>query len=426
MRSGDLAVPDRLFGAVALQLAMALLVGGTSRPLHVFACLLASLPTLYLLLSGTRSSVPLGWIATAALALFGLAWLQLVPLPPAVWTALPGRDLAVQALEVAGIDPGWRPIALDPGAAFASLLSCVSPLVLLTAFARLNDGERASILKGILAFALMSAVLGMVQRLTGALTPYDIDHAGYATGLFANRNHLAAFLACAVALVPAALGPGDRKEARLLCAGAIIVLMAGIIASTSRAGIALGLVAVLALPAIYRSGWRLSAGVALAIVLAAAVTMQLPALAPVVDRFALLGTDQRLIMAETTWKAAQAFLPWGSGWGSFVPVYMAREGQVDRQKQERLSHRLRIGDPALIQRPCRKESQQQDDDIARQQAKIPAQPPPLQRRDRCKTPLCRGRADVGGCVHSPPCPRCTTDPVPEKIFPWWEVIGDFP
>lgn len=425
MLETDASRRDRLFAAVACQLAVAMLLGGTARPLHVFVALLASLPTLYLLLAGTRRSVPQGRILAAALALFGLAWLQLVPLPPAIWTALPGRDLALQALAVAGLDPGWRPIALDPGAAFASLLACTAPLVMLAAFARLTDSERAALLQAVVAFALLSAMLGIAQRLTGTLTPYAIDHAGYATGLFANRNHLAALLACAIVLAPAALTWGDGTARRLLAGGAIAVLAAGIAATTSRAGIALGVAAILALPLAYRSGWRMAAGAGLALLVLLVVIAQLPALAPVAERFAALGDDQRLIMAETTWKAAQAFFPWGSGWGSFVEIYMASQSEKYGKQQERLPHSLRIGDAPGIDCAGRKKAEHQDYHIADQQPKVAAQPSPLQRGDRCEAPFHDRRADIGGCVHSRPFCSSTMDSVP-NFCPVAETIGDFP
>ena len=226
---------DRLFPAVALQLATMLVAGGTARPFNALLCLLASLPTLFLLLSGTRARRP-GWITATALALFAVAWLQLVPLPPAIWTALPGRDLAAQALDVAGLGPGWRPVALDPQAALSALISLVSPLVLLVAAARLSGTEQRTMLKGILAFALASAFLGLVQRLTGTFTPYDIDHAGYATGLFANRNHLAALLACALVLLPALFAPSRRRADILLVTAMGMVLVAGIVRFARREG----------------------------------------------------------------------------------------------------------------------------------------------------------------------------------------------
>lgn len=316
---------DLLFPAVAFQLTVALLIGGTARPLNVLLCFLASLPTLALLLMGKRARRP-GWIAWLALGLYALAWLQLVPLPPSIWTALPGRELALQVLQTAGLPISWRPLALDPGAAATALASIAAPLVLLVAAARLHSDEQRLLLRGIVALALVSAVFGVLQRLTGTMTLYDIEHAGFATGLFANRNHLAAFLACAILLLPAIRSHESDSRGALLALAAGLILATGILATTSRAGIALGMLALVVTPALWL---RLSRRVLLvgfaAIMVGGIALYQVPALEPVFARFAEIGQDQRVDMAETSWAAARAYFPWGSGWGSFVPVFMGFE-----------------------------------------------------------------------------------------------------
>lgn len=316
---------DWLLAAVAFQLAAALLVGGTARPMHVLLCFLASLPTLALLLAGTRHQCP-GWIPVLALGLYALAWLQLVPLPPAIWTTLPGRELAQQVLQAAGLPPGWRPLALDPGAAGAALASIAAPLILLLATARLHGEEQRSLLHAVVGLALLTAIFGISQRLGGSMTLYDIEHAGAATGLFANRNHHAAFLACALVLLPSlkstpAAGPGG-----LLAGAAGLILFSGILATTSRAGIVLGALALCIAALLWlRPSWRLITAGGAALVVGAIALTRLPALEPVFGRFAALGQDQRIAMAETGWAAARAYFPAGSGWGSFVPVYMGFE-----------------------------------------------------------------------------------------------------
>lgn len=316
---------DRLFAAVACQLAVALIIGGTARPLNVLLCFLASLPTLALLLMGTRRR-RLGWIELLALALYALAWLQLVPLPPAIWTALPGRELAVQVLDVAGLPLGWRSLALDPGAAASALASVAAPLILLIAAARLRSEEQRRLLQAVVALALTTAVIGVLQRVTGGMTLYDIEHAGTATGLFANRNHHAAFLACAMVLLPALKPSPATAGSGLLALAAGLILFTGILATTSRAGIALGALAVAVSPLLWlRPSLRIVVGGGVLLVAGGLALLQLPALAPVFDRFAALAQDQRLDMAETTWAAARTYFPAGSGWGSFVPVFMSFE-----------------------------------------------------------------------------------------------------
>ncbi|MBW7449480.1 hypothetical protein C0101_015670, partial [Staphylococcus aureus] len=44
-----------------------------------------------------------------------LVFLQLLPLPPGLWEALPGRQPFMQAAAVSGQPQPWRPLAIVPG-----------------------------------------------------------------------------------------------------------------------------------------------------------------------------------------------------------------------------------------------------------------------------------------------------------------------
>src|SRR5688572_6479268 len=48
--------------------------------------------------------------ALLLLALTAVILIQLIPLPPAIWSSLPGRSTYVQALELGGIPAVWRPL----------------------------------------------------------------------------------------------------------------------------------------------------------------------------------------------------------------------------------------------------------------------------------------------------------------------------
>jgi hypothetical protein len=53
---------------------------------------------------------------------------QLLPLPPAIWTSLPGRETVAAAFGLIGRDLPWAPLSISPGATWLSLLSLVPPL----------------------------------------------------------------------------------------------------------------------------------------------------------------------------------------------------------------------------------------------------------------------------------------------------------
>ena len=61
----------------------------------------------------TTLKVP-AMLLAMAIALVGL---QLVPLPPALWTALPGREGLATAAQLAGFPQPWRPL---PSLVFAA------------------------------------------------------------------------------------------------------------------------------------------------------------------------------------------------------------------------------------------------------------------------------------------------------------------
>lgn len=179
------------------------------------------------------------------LALIMLA--QLVPLPPFIWESLPGRDFIVSGLRDVGIAPAWRPLTLSPDRTLNALLALLPPLVALVAIAGMGAWGSARIVEVVLALALASALFGALQISGGAhsmLYFYRYTHDGLPVGLFANRNHEAAFLALSLPFLRIwamrAGGRPDRKRFRAIVAtlaAALLVLM--ILVCGSRAGFAL-------------------------------------------------------------------------------------------------------------------------------------------------------------------------------------------
>jgi hypothetical protein len=140
------------------------LAGGASRPdvlgqSVVRAAAALALVTTFLLAQRPEDQIPR--IVPALLAaIVALPLLQLLPLPPSVWQALPGRAVFQQA--VTGAQP-WRPMSIEPGAtvnAAGSLLIPVAVLVL-AAGVRRSEWERVILL--VLAIAGISAVVALMQ-----------------------------------------------------------------------------------------------------------------------------------------------------------------------------------------------------------------------------------------------------------------------
>lgn len=199
--------PSRTLGLVVVTSFgfVVALLGGSSHPdviqlvaLRPIAALFL-FPTLYFLTSdnlvGARPLVVL------MLALGGLMAMQLVPLPPDLWTSLPGRgDIA--ALERAlGLETGWRPLSWSPARTLNALASLAVPLIALLVALSLR-ATRFVLFHTILGIALLDAGFKLVQIASGTDRSFYLYSSakGYADGLFANENHSGVFSALAILL----------------------------------------------------------------------------------------------------------------------------------------------------------------------------------------------------------------------------------
>ena len=201
------------------------------------------------------------WAALAVAALFGrrptwdglmpvavllgvtalLPIVQLIPLPPGLWQALPGREVFASA--VVGTAQPWRPLSLVPGATLNAVASLIVPTAVLLLVAQMSKEGRAHLPELLFGLILASLVLALVQvSAGGSRNPFINETAGQVGGPFANRNHYALFMALGCLMVPvwtfrAAKAPGWRIPAAL---GLLPLLLLSILASGSRAGLLLG------------------------------------------------------------------------------------------------------------------------------------------------------------------------------------------
>jgi len=325
-------------------LALSVVLGGASRE-HTLRLAIVELAALPVLVIGAGRLIRAGLWRQHRFALGLLAavaaipLIQLIPLPPAVWTGLAGRDQMVLALELAGLQPGWAPLSVTPDLTLASALALIPPaavflLVLTTPY------PLTSRLVGVyLIAAVVGVLLGAAQLASGGerLYPWETTSAGSVTGFFANRNHLAnLLLACLpFAAVFGAATLRHRSDDRRLALwfGALFmgVVVVGLAAIRSRAGIILlGPVAIISLLAAWIAAGRGRPGPALigmAGVLAAAIgAVALFALPPILERFDVQSAPEgRFEGWPIVAGAAETYLPLGSGIGSFDAVFRSVE-----------------------------------------------------------------------------------------------------
>ena len=330
-----------LFALSSITLVLALFLGGGQGSVGEQ---LLSLPGLVLILIagfriGTsdvrRDRARWFWLLPAGLMVLPL--LQLVPLPYSAWTMLPGRGAVAAGLVTAGVAPAAGAWTLVPFVTEQILWSAVVPAGVFMSAVALQGSQRRALVGIVLAFAAISALIGLWQIMEGpdsALYFYRITNEGEAVGLFANRNHLAGLLAASLPVAAGMLAdrlrrhPHGMRDLRVWLLTALIVLLAvSATATHSRAGFGLLMLSVIAtvvvlLRARSRGPWArarhwLRAGALIAGVL--------------IVQFTLYGLlvrlesdpldDHRWTLAANTLQAAKPARGTGLGLGSFVHAY---------------------------------------------------------------------------------------------------------
>lgn len=345
--------PSLQFWLLAAFLLLVFLCGGASRidvqsllilrPASILVCALAAMTL-------TREQIRRhrGLLA-AATVLFLLAALHLIPLPPALWQSLPGREAAIAIDALAGLNEVWRPLTLTPMNGWHALVALFAPLAVLLLGIQLGKEDRYRLLPLVLGLGALSGLIGLLQVIgnpRGPLYFYRITNHGAAVGLFANRNHAATLLACLFPMLAvyasAAKATVDQQNSRQLQAAAMaIVLVPLILVTGSRAGLVTAGLGLLAAPLLFRrpapgrklrrenAGFKIGARPILA-------TMALLSVGFLTIFFARAEAIERLFAPSSPddnrldfWRVSIAmfrdYFPFGSGSGSYVEAFQIVE-----------------------------------------------------------------------------------------------------
>lgn len=278
---------------------------------------------------------PVFWLLMLCIA---LPLVQLIPLPPAVWTALPGRTLLEAATDAAGLPLPWRPISISPGATFNSLSALVIPFALYLVISILHQRQHWSLLSMLIAMMCVSAVVAVLQVSGGTFrNPLINVVPGSVSGTFANRNHFALFIAIGCVLLPVwATGTKTRRPWKLPVAlAALPILLMVSLASGSRSG------AILTALGIGMGLWIARHGVAtaaarfdrktlillglacLAALIAAVAASVSFDRAASIERAMSLQSGEDLRGRALPWvlELVKSYFPLGAGFGTFDPAY---------------------------------------------------------------------------------------------------------
>jgi O-antigen ligase len=302
-----------------------------------------------------RKFDPLVVVLLASPVLIGM--LQLVPIPSTWWAALPGHARYVDALHDLDIaTTQWRPITISPDATRASLLAGL-PLIAAFLVGYLATVRQYRMLIRVVAIvAFAQVLLGLLQLSGGERSPFYFGMPTYGSpiGTMGTRNEFANLIAMALcgyvwlayddvryamryqAGAPLTQGRFDDRHAMAAWVLGGLVLVVGILISHSRGGSFFGLgCALLALAVAglrvfgWSRGWRFALPLA-ALLLVGAVAMV--GLDAVVHRIAgeqlRSSAGFRGELWRSTWHAALAFMPFGSGWGTYDIAYRPFQSQV--------------------------------------------------------------------------------------------------
>jgi O-antigen ligase len=274
------------------------------------------------------------WSLLGAFAFIALT--QLVPLPPGGWGNLAGREVVLRDLAAAGAVGVWRPMGLDPEGAFRGVAALLPGLAILLGARELSDGGMVRLAHWVVMLASVSALLGMAQVAGGpdsALRLHDFHNWEGAIGFFANRNHQAAllYMSLPIALVLAShrisgnAPSGQPDVRRFLVILALPVILLGWAMTISRAGIGLGLVAMIGGMMVVLSSRQSTNRIRVVLLLVVAIGLLLALLqaAPELSRRLQqdLLDDSRWWLFASTWELRSQYGWWGSGLGSFEVVF---------------------------------------------------------------------------------------------------------
>lgn len=345
-RFGRFARPSLSLSLFWVLLASLWLAGGASRPDVLGQVVVRSAAWVLLVvfvLWGQRPSFAASRAMLAfVLAALALALIQLVPLPPAWWQGLPGRMPLADAIQASGQPLPWAQWSMSPTATLNAAGSLIIPFVTLILAGNIEQTERRFTTTALLIFIGTSMVMGLLQFSTGVFDNIFVNETpGVISGTFANRNHFALLLAIGCVLTPVwAFEERDGATWRTLpAAGLTLLFLLTLLATGSRAGLGVGMLGVLlgllisgrALRRALRRypSWvfpALLAGI-LAVIAIGVMVSVLAGRAEALDRLFAMdqGQDMRARGLPVVLDMIRAYLPLGTGLGTFDPVFRTNE-----------------------------------------------------------------------------------------------------
>jgi O-antigen ligase len=278
---------------------------------------------------------------------------QLIPLPPPIWTSLGGREMVVAGYKMLGQDLPWLPISLAPHKTLSSLLWLIPAVAVLLGTVKLGGFKASWIAWALAVVTILSVAVGAMQLAGGAQSPwyfYDITNHGVGVGFFSNANHEATLLVATVPFLAALYlsGTGKGRSTQhasgmlVILLGTLMVLVVGVAINGSLAGVGLAVPVVGAsILMLLSRRRRLPGWLAGLLALLALACVYLPFSAPLGNNLTTTEAQESPYSRYTSFtksiEAAKDYLPFGSGIGTFVDIYPRYE-DVDAIERTYVNH----------------------------------------------------------------------------------------
>ena len=327
----------------------------SGRPaLAVLGLEILAITVLVLALWRPRKGLLNRWEGLAVGMLLGIPLVYLIPVPWDLAAWLPGREPYLAAQSLVGVQDigAVRRLSLFPLETESALLFLLVPVGIFLGVRALDSRRVTTLVLLLLGIGAAQALLGLLQYGAAEGSPaflgLTIPDVARAQGTYTNPDHLSGLLEMllpiALALLFYSVGRGDHDQRRALrervaflgslrghtaiLYGAIAVLiLVGLIFTRSRAGIALGMLAILFSTLLFAR--RIGGdnvfgptGTLIALALGSGIAI---GLVPVLDRFSVeeAVSDARWSIYSATLEGIGSFLPVGSGPGSYPDVFPA-------------------------------------------------------------------------------------------------------
>ena len=271
------------------------------------------------------------FLKAALILLLAYAILQVVPLPPQIWHALPGQTLRTETLASAALVDSWQPISLTPVFSFYSAIMIIGAVVALCALFQLTDHEFRCSAALIALMIGLGMAIGAIQISTGGSFPRFYRSSDDALiGLYANKNHMGLALASSILIAHFLLAVRDARWSsprQLLFYAYWVLVLIALPLTNSRAGVVFGLIvsAAVVWSGTVKYDWKVRVGAGATMLILALVLAVSPLPQLLAERFSVIADDDRWEIFARSTTLLNPYGYFGSGLGSFRDIFFTYE-----------------------------------------------------------------------------------------------------